>query len=659
MRGALFTLTAAVVLAAPAASSAATCATDPSPVPGGDWRSYGRDATGARHQTAPNQAVGPVEAPKLEPAWAVRTPATGGSGTFQSTPTVADGCVFLGSSTGWLYALNANTGDVVWKTKVEVRQPGLLGSGAVGAPTVRDGKVYFLVSQAGEGAGSGHGPYVVALDQATGSVAWQTVVEEKRYAYTDSSPILYEDVLFAGFNGDETYADSRGGYALLDPVTGEILKKTYTVGNEYPASGTYIEGANGVNSAGGGSVWATPVVDESSGYAYVGTANPTGDIEAGTTNAIIKVDLDRTRAAFGQIVDHVKGTPDSVSPVNPLCGQLRNPGNPNGDGALSIHAMVGCTRADYDFGASPNMLEINGRLAVAELQKSGYVHAAYIDGASTEKAWSSLTGPGFFYDNLATSATDGERIYVTAGPPGQIWALDADTGNPVWAAPIGDQLHFQSVTVANGVVYTIDSLGWLWAYDAENGTPLLHRELSADNGGDTTGFANPTSVGVAVARNSVYLADGDFIMRYLPTGDGSGAGVPKGPGLPEIPASPDSAIVAAPQAQTAGYVTRETLVTEGGNVTFANADTAQHDVVSLASNPDGSALFRSDLIGLGQTTAVNGVPALPPGDYGFICSLHGGMRGNLKVVERPASAPEVRTWRSFTDPLGRVSVDLD
>jgi polyvinyl alcohol dehydrogenase (cytochrome) len=636
-RSAVAAVLALAALAAPTAASAAEkCA--PADVPGGEWRNYGQNLSGDRYQRDEG-VIGPATAPKLGPAWTFRPADNGGDGTFQSTPTVADGCVFLGTATGWTYALNADTGKVVWKRKLAVSAGGLLGSGAVGAPAVSGGRVYFLVSEAGDG--EKHGPYVVALDQRDGRVVWgPVVVETKKFAYADSSPVVFDGVVFAGFNGDETYADSRGGFALLDARTGRYLRKTYTMPDDEYAAG-----------AGGGSIWATPVVDRRTGFAFVGSANPTGSIESDRTNAILKIDLRRRSRRFGQIVDSVKGTPDSVSPVNPACGKIPVlPNQPGGDGALSAQSLA-CSRADYDFGASPNLITIGGRPAVAELQKSGYVHAAYTDGAM-EKAWTALTGPGFFYDNLATTAADERNLYVTAGPPGQLIALDQDTGEMRWAAPIGDMLHFQSVSVANGVVYTIDSYGNLVGYDADTGDQVLRRDLAADTG-DRSGFAAATSVGVAIARNSLFVANGGYIVRYAPGAGGDGAGGGGG-GPYEPPALSAAAIAAGPAAANAGYATPRAIVARGGSVTFANGDAAQHNVVATRNGADGRPLFASALIGVGQTTDVSGVAKLAPGDYGFVCSIHAGMKGTLTVAGAGTQTRRVRQPPSLTDARGRV-----
>src|SRR5207248_4341610 len=58
----------------------------------------------------------------------------------------------------------------------------------------------------------------------------------------------------------------------------------------------------------GGAQWGTASVDPRTGYAYEGTGNPFNyDSEHHNTNAILKLDLDRNRRTFGQVVGVYKG----------------------------------------------------------------------------------------------------------------------------------------------------------------------------------------------------------------------------------------------------------------------------------------------------------------------------------------------------------------
>lgn len=73
-------------------------------------------------------------------------------------------------------------------------------------------------------------------------------------------------------------------------------------------------------------------------------------------------------------------------------------------------------------------------------------------------------------------------------------------------------------------------------------------------------------------------------------------------------------------------------ITEGDTLTFVNADpvslTDGHNVTHDAPLP----LFASDTILVGSTTHVPGVENLSPGDYPFMCTIHPGMAGTLRVL---------------------------
>ena len=79
----------------------------------------------------------------------------------------------------------------------------------------------------------------------------------------------------------------------------------------------------------------------------------------------------------------------------------------------------------------------------------------------------------------------------------------------------------QTVTVAKGVVYTVDLKGNLDAYDSVTGAPILSRPM----GPDVNNIA-PSWGGVSIARNTVYAAVGitglptGYVVAYRP---GSGA----------------------------------------------------------------------------------------------------------------------------------------
>lgn len=73
----------------------------------------------------------------------------------------------------------------------------------------------------------------------------------------------------------------------------------------------------------------------------------------------------------------------------------------------------------------------------------------------------------------------------------------------------------------------------------------------------------------------------------------------------------------------------------GSRLLFTNLHVWGHSMYSDAWAPGQTGerrLFNSEVIPFGDTSEVVGVADLPPGDYGFFCSNHMGMRGSLHIL---------------------------
>jgi len=416
--------------------------------------------------------------------------------------------------------------------------------------------------------------------------------------------------------GDEADRyDFQGSFVLLDAASGALVKKTWTIHSPDIHD----------NFAGAG-IWSTPAVDAAAKYAYVGTANPfKPQAEHANANSVVKIDLDRTRPTFGEIVGHYKGNVDEFVDQGQLpCIDFTGnnpPWYPQGLGS--------CADQDMDFGASPNLMtDASGKKIVGAGQKSGVYHV--FDAATMAPLWKSTVGPPSAVGGIVGStAVDPSGIYGPVTVGGYLWSLD-NKGGYRWATPTGDGAHWGNpVAVGNGIVYTVDLKGFLDAYDNRLGTPILHYPMS----GTATGSSPAASWGgVSIARNTVYAAVGisglpdGFIVAFKP-GGGQGGGVPTPPALPPPPSGvpAGNTVVAGPGAVATTYATPTVTIQHGQSLSFTNLDVPQHDV--KADNNS----FGTPLIGTGQTAPVTGVEALTPGSYGFYCSLHRNMTGTLIV----------------------------
>ena len=754
-------LAVGLLAAAPGAASAAQqlpgCG--PPDVTGGEWRGYGGDAANTRTQFR-EKTISPADVPQLSTAWTFSTVKAGGAGDITGTPVVVDGCMYVATTRGWVFAVNADTGALVWKAELpyggsvnssvnvadrtvgseptiaptggpaaqprpatacqRVRRartrsgkrrlaracakekrvaarkrakararararakakrralarcgkrtsraartrcrravrrrydprPGARGPAANAlppAPGSRAGTVYVAISRTSKQdsciAGDPCvGPYLAAYDQKTGRLVWATPsVDDQPGSDTYASPVIFDGLVMMGVSGgsaelgeeSDRYA-FQGSLTFTDADTGQMVKKTYTI---HPPKQPDDEFA-------GATVWSTPAVDAEDKVAYVGTGNPfKPQAEHKYSNAVVKYDLDRASRRFGEIIGHYKGDVDEFFPGLSQAPCYDFPGNspptyPQGIGS--------CGDIDLDFGSSPNLFrDDQGRKLVGAGQKSGVYHV--FDARTMEPVWKQIVGPpGQFGGIVGSTAHDGDGVFGPITIPGYVWGIEAAGGAHRWVGPVGDGLHWgPPVSVANGVVYTVDFSGFLDAFDAKSGALLMRRPLAAGGGS----AQSVSWGGVSVARNTVFaavgvlgLADG-FVQAYrlgggaglqndvqeTPGGLTGGGGGGGGGGGEPAPAGPS--ILSGPGAASTGYATPVMFAQKGGALSLVNLDAVQHDVVAEDKGPDGAPLFKTKLIGLGETAPVEGMDRVEPGkSYGFFCSLHPSMRGTLSI----------------------------
>jgi plastocyanin len=121
-----------------------------------------------------------------------------------------------------------------------------------------------------------------------------------------------------------------------------------------------------------------------------------------------------------------------------------------------------------------------------------------------------------------------------------------------------------------------------------------------------------------------------------------------------VPAAADQTIEAA---ATIRYVNPNITIAQGEKVNFANNDSVQHDVSSVGDTADHKPLFESQLIGRGQTSAVDGTQYLKTGKYDFYCSVHPQqMKGTITVTS--AGTPEHRPGDPYPATLKVSSAKL-
>jgi polyvinyl alcohol dehydrogenase (cytochrome) len=573
---------------------------------GGSWPFYSGTLDGHREQLE-EKTIDTGNVSGLGIAWRTTTP---DGGVIHSTPVVAGGCVFTGTDLGNVYALNADTGKVVWKRSVGESEGSntFEGAGIVGSPAVSGGLVYV-------GATTPKGSVLSALDQATGRVVWKRVVDKDEGGGLDSSPVPFKGMIFQAFKGDESSDHSKPGFVILKASRrgrGRILVKTHNVPEK-----DYEAGYRG------GSIINTPAVDLRKMLVFAGTGNPASEKQHPITNSLLKIDADPRSRTFGRILASHRGTSDSY----PAPDDVESPTCRN-----DLQWPIGrysCAQFDYNFLASPNLwTNSDGRQLFGGLQKSGVYTAIYTD--TMQEAWQATVGVPCFGCNLSSTAVDANGIYV-AVTGGNLYSLNRDTGAVQWATPQTGSFRYNGVAVANGVVYSLnDEAGSLQAFDASSGAPLFTHPFMQDTGEPMHDMGN--SSGVSVARSTVFAtsqANGTSTLFALKLGATGGGGEPPAEEQPppDDGGSPsgDGLIATGPGATGYGYLTPVVTIEKGTQASYFNADNVKHNVAS----PDG--LFRSELADTGETVAVAGTEKLEPGTYAFLCEPHPSMKGQLTV----------------------------
>jgi outer membrane protein assembly factor BamB len=128
-------------------------------------------------------------ASQLTKLWSYKT-----GGIVESSPAVVAGTVYVGSWDGYEYALNATTGGLLWKTYLGITSDPNCSppsAGVSSAATVTGGVVYV----------GGGDSYWYALDASTGNVLWRVFTGDNSAAsghYNWSSPLLYNGYAYIG-----------------------------------------------------------------------------------------------------------------------------------------------------------------------------------------------------------------------------------------------------------------------------------------------------------------------------------------------------------------------------------------------------------------------------------------------------------------------------
>ena len=243
-----------------------------------DWLYHTHDYAGTRY--APLREITPANAGRLHVVCAYQV---GSTETFVTGPLVWRGTMYL-TTARLTIALDAATCRERWRHTWEPRDDFLWANNR--GVALKDG---YLVRGTADG-------YLLAIDAATGRLLWARQVAKPAAGETITMPpLVFENLVIIGPAGSENNVQGWiGAFRLTD---GTPVWRFNTIPRPGEPGAETWRNAPGV-PVGGGGVWTAPTLDAARGELYVAVTNPAPDLPAALrpgenlyTNSVIALDV--------------------------------------------------------------------------------------------------------------------------------------------------------------------------------------------------------------------------------------------------------------------------------------------------------------------------------------------------------------------------------
>ena len=269
-----------------------------------NWLTYYGAYDGQRY--SPLDQINKENVRRLSPAWVFQCGSVGlhsGKSTysFEASPLVVDGIMYLSGWDGWVWALDAGTGSLLWQYRHAIPYDVSLCCGNVNrGVAVAEGKVFVVTLNA----------HIIALDARTvrRSGTRRTATCGPARA-PRSHPSIVKDMVIVGSSGGEF--GNRGHSDAFKLETGERVWRTYMVPKPgEPGSETWPDDGEAWQR-GGANCWVTPTFDPELNLIYYGTGNPCPDFDGAVREG------DNLHTDSGVAIDADTGEIKAPLPVHP------------------------------------------------------------------------------------------------------------------------------------------------------------------------------------------------------------------------------------------------------------------------------------------------------------------------------------------------------
>jgi PQQ-dependent dehydrogenase (methanol/ethanol family) len=454
-----------------------------------NWRLHGR--------TYDNQRFSPltgINRKTLGKLQLVHVLHTGVANSFEATPLVVDGVLYLVTATNHVQAYDAVSGQQLWAWAPEKLDftEACCGPQARGV-AVAYGKVYTALFD-------GH---LVALDAKTGKVIWQTDPEKTHpepkhyYTYTQA-PQVYDGMVIIGTAGAEY--ETRGMLEAYDAATGaKLWEFRTTAAPGEPGGDTW---KNDAWKFGGGSIWNTPAVDVKNDLLVFSTGNPNPDYQGESrpgdnayTDSIVAVHAHTGKLAWWyQEVPHDLWDYDASAPVMlfdardasgktvPAAGEAGKVGN-----VFIVNRLTGklLYKSEPFVEQSANIFSAPSRAGTTLLPGvnggslwqppafSPRTHYFYVLGSNIPMTFTTIDFPDSKPGGPWVGRHTGGVMKRADGPQsGTLTAIDVNSGKIAWQYKSPQPIYGGVLTTASDLVFAGEMSGDFSAFDARSGEKL-------------------------------------------------------------------------------------------------------------------------------------------------------------------------------------------
>ena len=486
----------------------ARCASNPplTDLDGGPlWNGWGPTVENTHFQPAKQAGLTADDVPHLTLKWAFGFPDTTAA---WGQPTVAGGKLFVGSQNGTVYAMSPKTGCVYWTFTAD---GGVRASVTIGRRSGGASYGAYFSDQKG---------YAYAIDANTGKLLWKKMVENHPLIRLTGSPVLYDGLLYvptssyeeAGKPPNYNCCNFRGSIVALDAMTGEQKWKAYTITDVPKLMGKSKEGYESWGPA-GGAIWSAPTIDAKRHAIYVGGGNTyAGSASQPGTDGVDAFDLKTGRLLWMKQLH-----PNDIFGCRsgePNCGERQGQDYDFGTSPTIAHLANGRDlivigqKSGIGWALDPDKRgEIVWKYQAGRGSALGGIEwgsalddkNAYFPVADTN----SPTPGGLHAVNLMT----GERVWFTPPPTPLKCGAPARGCNPSQSA---------AITAIPGVVFSGSFDGGIRAFSTKDGSVIwdfdTNREFLTVNGVKAKG-ASINGPAPVVAGGMLYVGSGDYRSR--------------------------------------------------------------------------------------------------------------------------------------------------